>query len=135
MARKKQRPEKFIKDIVIAGERWKALLPLGGGVESQPNAGLVLAPVITNALKTGVALAAVPERRRRSKAHTFDAKGKPVHPLGFCYLVSLASLKTQTRFEKVVGAGGPERRRPPGDAVHLQPTSLHRRSAWRATPE
>ena len=100
MARKKQRPEKFIKDLVIAGDDGKLYYLSEAAWKAKPMPASSFAPVITNALKTGVALAAVPESHSDPKAHTFDAKGKPVHPLGFCYLVSLASLKTQTSFEK-----------------------------------
>ena len=34
-----------------------------------------------------------------NEAVKVDAKGKAVHTLGFCYLLSLASLKTHTSFE------------------------------------
>lgn len=100
MAGKKQRPEKFIKDLVIAGDDGKLYYLSEAAWKAKPMPASSFAPVITNALKAGVALAAVPETASDPKAHTFDAKGKPVQPLGFCYLVSLASLKTQTTFEK-----------------------------------
>src|SRR5262245_37748648 len=97
---KKQRAEKFIKDLVIAGDDGKLYYLKESEWKARPVPSSSFDPVIMNALKSGVALAAVPEHAADPKAHTFDAKGKPVHALGFCYLVSLASLKTQTPFEK-----------------------------------
>ena len=96
----RRRDEKFIKDLVIAGDdgklyylkesEWKArAVPLSKFKKE-----------IKDSLQHGVALAAIPEDSKSPKAHKFDSKGKPVEPLGFCYLVSLASLKTHTKFEK-----------------------------------
>jgi hypothetical protein len=100
MASKKRRPEKFIKDLVIAGDDGKLYFLTESAWKAHPMPASAFAPTISNALKAGVALAAVPESAGDPKAHSLDAKGKPVHPLAFCYLVSLASLKTQTTFEK-----------------------------------
>jgi len=98
MARK-QRPAKFVKDIVIAGEDGKLYYLKESEWKARPLELSAFAPDIQHALKAGTALAAIPEHEDAPKSHELDAQGKPVHPLGFCYLVSLASLKTQTIFE------------------------------------
>jgi hypothetical protein len=98
MARK-QRPEKFVKDLVIAGEDGKLYYLKESEWKARPLSVSAFAGDVQQALKTGVALAAIPEHEDDPKTHELDAHGKPVHPLGFCYLISLASLKTHTIYE------------------------------------
>lgn len=97
---KKQRSEKFIKDLVIAGDDGKLYYLKESEWKARPMPASAFDSVITNALSAGVTLAAIPELATSPKEHAFNAKGKPVHTLGFCYLLGLAGLKTHTTFEK-----------------------------------
>lgn len=117
MAKKKRRAEKFIKDLIIAGDDGKLYYLSEADWKAHAKPASSFDSVIIDALRAGVALAAVPEHEGDPKsvavaatATTSAAKGatkgkgkskggKPVHPLGFCYLVNLASLKTHTSFE------------------------------------
>lgn len=96
---KKHRPEKFVKDIVIAGDDGKLYYLKESEWKARPLKLEAFAADVQHLLKAGTALAAIPEHEDAPKSHPLDAQGKPVHPLGFCYLVSLASIKTQTIYE------------------------------------
>lgn len=94
------RSEKFVKDLIIAGDDGK-LYYLSEAEWKQHEVPISsCSPVIQAALRSGVAVAAVPETDEAAKPQQIEAKGKPVHTLGFCYLLSLASLRTHTSFEK-----------------------------------
>jgi hypothetical protein len=113
---KKRRAEKFIKDLIIAGDDGKLYYLSESAWKANAKPASAFDPVIIDALRAGVALAAVPEHEgdpmsvdasaaaapaksgKAAKSAKKPAKGQ-AHPLGFCYLVNLASLKTHTSFE------------------------------------
>lgn len=97
---KKYRPEKFIKDVIIAGDDGKLYFLTESEWKKRAVPLSKVSPEIKNALQNGVALAAIPEHQSAPTSHRLDKDGKPVHTLGFCYLVSFASLRTHTTFEK-----------------------------------
>lgn len=96
----KFRDDKFIRDIVIAGEDGKIYYLKEEVWRSYEVPITSMKPGLLNLLKHNVALAAVPEPE---DAPTKQDPEKP-GPLGFCYLVNLASLRTKTVFTEQIAA-------------------------------
>lgn len=97
------RDNKFIKDIVIAGDDGKIYYLKEADWRSYEVPLTSLKPGLLNLLKHNVALAAVPEPEDAPTTQALTTDGKP-GPLGFCYLVNLASLRTKTVFTERIAA-------------------------------
>lgn len=99
----KFRDNKFIKDIVIAGDDGKIYYLKEADWRSYEVPITSLKPGLLNLLKHNVALAAVPEPEDAPTTQAMTTESGP-GVLGFCYLVNLASLRTKTVFTEQIAA-------------------------------